>query len=96
MASKLSSPDPIKKVDPAYPANMVHDRIEGVVVLHAVIRTDGTVGEVKVLEGFNERLDENARVALQQWRFRPGTRNGVPVEIEAVVRVPFRVLKPEF
>lgn len=93
---KLSSPDPIKKVDPAYPASMVHDRIEGVVVLYAVIHTDGTVGEVRVLDGFNERLDENARVALEQWRFRPGTRNGVPVEVEAVVRVPFRVPKQEF
>jgi TonB family protein len=93
---KLSYPDPVKKVDPAYPANMVHDRIEGVVVLYAVIRVDGTVGEVKVLEGFNDRLDENARLALQQWRFRPGTRNGVPVDIEAVVRVPFRVVKAQW
>jgi TonB family protein len=94
VTSDLSYPDPIKKVDPAYPANMVHDRIEGVVVLHAVIRADGTVGDVRVLEGFNDRLDENARVALEQWRFRPGMKNGVPVDVEAVVRVPFRVPKP--
>ena len=65
--------------------------MEGVVVLHAVIRSDGSVGDVRVLEGFYRELDENARVALEQWRFRPGTKNGVPVDVEAVIRVPFRV-----
>jgi TonB family protein len=92
----LSTPEPIRKVDPAYPAAMMRDRIEGVVVLHAIIRSDGTVADVRVLEGFDPRLDENARSALEQWRFRPGTRNGVPVDVEAVVRVPFRVPKPAF
>ncbi len=93
---ELSTPEPIRKVDPAYPASLVHDRVEGVVVLHAVIRSDGSVADVSVLEGFDARLDENARVALAQWRFRPGTRNGVPVDVEAVVRVPFRAPKPAF
>jgi protein TonB len=92
----LSTPEPIRKVDPAYPAAMVRDRIEGVVVLHAIIRSDGSVSDVRVLEGFDPRLDENARSALEQWRFRPGTRNGVPIDVEAVVRVPFRVPKREF
>jgi protein TonB len=93
---ELSAPEPIRKVDPAYPASMVADRVEGVVVLYAIIRSDGTVSEVRVLEGFDERLDENARAALEQWRFRPGTKNGVPVDVEAVVRVPFRVPKSPF
>jgi TonB family protein len=92
----LSTPEPVRKVDPAYPASMVRDRIEGVVVLHAIIRSDGTVTDVRVLEGFDQRLDENARSALSQWRFRPGTRKGVPVDVEAVVRVPFRAPKPAF
>jgi hypothetical protein len=54
------------------------------------------VGEVKVLEGFDDRLNENARKALEQWRFRPGTKDGLPVDIEAVVRVPFKVPRREF
>jgi TonB family protein len=93
---ELSAPEPLRKVDPAYPASFMHDRIEGVVILYAVIHSDGSVGEVRVLEGFEPLLDENARVALQQWLFRPGTRAGVPVDVEAVVHVPFRVRKPEF
>jgi len=94
--SDLSGPVAITKVDPAYPQDLMHDRVEGTVVLYAVIRADGSVGEVKVLEGFDERLNENARKALEQWRFRPGTKDGMPVDIEAVVRVPFKVPRNTF
>jgi TonB family protein len=94
--SDLSAPEAITKVDPAYPQDLMHDRIEGVVVLYAVIHADGSVGDVRVLEGFDERLNENARKALAQWRFRPGTKDGLPVDIEAVVRVPFKVPRREF
>lgn len=92
----LSAPEAISKVDPAYPQDLMHDRVEGTVVLYAVIHADGSVGEVKVLEGFDDRLNENARKALEQWRFRPGTRDGLPVDVEAVVRVPFKVPRREF
>jgi TonB family protein len=92
----LSAPEAITKVDPAYPQDLMQDRVEGTVVLRAIIRSDGSVDEVRVLEGVDERLNENARRALQQWRFRPGTKNGVPVDIEAVVRVPFKVRHSAF
>lgn len=94
--SDLTAPEAIRKVDPAYPLNLRKDRVEGVVVLHAVIRSDGSVSDVRVLEGFYEELDENARAALEQWRFRPGTKNGKPVDVEAVIRVPFRVPRDTF
>ena len=92
----LTAPEAIRKVDPAYPANLIKEQVEGVVVLHAVIRADGTVGDVRVLEGFYQELDENARAALEQWHFRPGTKNGIPVDVEAVIRVPFRVSRLGF
>ena len=93
---EVTRPEPLHKVDPGYPASYVHDRIEGVVVLYGIIHADGSVGNVRVLEGFDSVLDESARVALGQWRFRPGTRNGVPVDVEVVVRVPFRAPKAPF
>jgi TonB family protein len=92
----LSAPEAISKVDPAYPQDLMHDRVEGTVILYAVIHADGSVGDVKVLEGFDDRLNENARKALEQWRFRPGTKDGLPVDIEAVVRVPFKVPRRTF
>ncbi|HKV94245.1 MAG TPA: TonB family protein [Candidatus Angelobacter sp.] len=94
--SDVSAPEAITKVDPAYPQDLMQDHVEGVVVLRAIIRSDGRVDEVRVLEGVDERLDENARKALEQWRFRPGTKDGVPIDIEAVVRVPFKVRRNPF
>jgi TonB family protein len=93
---EIGAPEPLHKVDPAYPASYVHDRIEGTVVLYGVIHSDGSVGDVRILEGFDSVLDENARAALEKWRFRPGTRNGNPVDVEVVVRVPFRVPRAPF
>jgi len=71
----------------------VRDRIEGTVTVYAVIHSDGTVGELRVLRGIDERLDSNAIAALSHWRFRPGTKNGAPVELEAVVQIPFVLRK---
>jgi TonB family protein len=92
----VSAPQPTLKVDPAYPAELMRDRVEGTVTLYAVIHKDGTVGEVRVLRGVEERLDENARVALSRWKFRPATKNGSAVDLEAVVQIPFAVRKMPF
>jgi TonB family protein len=92
----VSAPQPTLKVDPAYPAELMRDRVEGTVTLYAVIHKDGTVGEVKVLRGVEQRLDENARVALSRWKFRPATKNGSAVDLEAVVQIPFAARKMPF
>ena len=90
---ELTAPVALTKVDPAYPPDLIRDRIEGTVTIYAVIHSDGTVGELKVLRGIDQRLDSNAVVALSHWRFRPGTKNGAPVELEAVVQIPFVLRK---
>jgi TonB family protein len=90
---ELTAPVALTKVDPAYPPDLMRDRIEGTVTVYAVIHSDGTVGDLKVLRGVDERLDSNAMIALSRWRFRPGTKNGAPVELEAVVQIPFVLRK---
>jgi len=92
----LSAPVALSKVDPAYPPALMRDRIEGTVILYAVIHSDGTVGEVKVLQGLDDTLDGNARDALEKWHFRPGTKNGAPVDLEAVIKIPFRAPRRAF
>lgn len=91
--SDISAPVALNKVDPAYPPELIRDRVEGTVVLYAVIRANGTVDSVRVLDSVDQRLDQSAIRALTRWRFRPGTKQGVPVDVEAVVQVPFRVEK---
>jgi TonB family protein len=87
---ELSGPAAIQTTDPAYPTELMRKNVQGTVVLYAVIQDDGTVGQVRVLDGVNDRLDEYARAALLQWRFRPALKNGNHVTVEAVVRVPFK------
>jgi TonB family protein len=86
----IAAPVATSQYDPAYPADALRDNVEGVVKLYAIIHADGTVGSVKLLNGVDPRLDEAAERALSRWQFRPGTKNGDPVELEAVVLIPFR------
>jgi TonB family protein len=88
---ELSPPSPRFKVDPVYSRAAIDERIEGDVVLHAMIRSDGLVDNIKILKRLDSRLDESAKVALSKWRFYPATKRGVPVDIETVVRIPFRL-----
>jgi TonB family protein len=88
---ELTAPVVIEKVDPAYPGILMHQRIEGTVTLYAVIGTDGSVGDVRVLRGVDDRLDAAARDALRHCHFRPATKNGLAVALEAVIRIPFEV-----
>ena len=87
----LTAPVATTKVDPAYPPEVLRDHVEGTVTLYAVIRADGTVDGIKVLDSLDSRLDANAMRALSGWHFRPGTKNGEPVALEAVVQIPFRM-----
>jgi len=89
--SALSAPVATMKVDPAYPPDVLRDKVEGKVTLYAVIRTDGTVDEIRVLDSLDSRLDATAMRALSRWHFQPATKNGEPVALEAVVEVPFRM-----
>ena len=88
-SSDLNGPAPIRKVDPKYPPTLINEHVEGEVVLYAVIRRDGSVDSVQLVRGIDEELDANAMKALSQWKFRPATRQGEPVELEAIVHIPF-------
>ena len=93
---ELIAPLATHKVDPAYPAELMRRNVQGTVTLYAVIHSDGRVGEVKVLSGIDDRLDQYALAALERWRFQPATRNGSPVDLEAVIQIPFRVQRPDY
>jgi TonB family protein len=89
-SAELVPPAIVLKADPAYPADLMRQHVEGTVTLYAIIHADGSVGGVRVLEGVDSRLDHYAEAALQECKFRPATRNGAAVELEAVVQIPFR------
>jgi len=90
----LSGPQPIVKVDPEYPEAAIKEHIDGEVVLYAIIRKDGSVDSIQLMRSLDPQLDKNAMAALARWKFLPGKRAGVPVDIEAVVHIPFEYKDP--
>lgn len=85
----LSAPSATRKVDPAYPLELMRQNVSGTVILFGVIHADGTVGNIRVLRRVDERLDQFASDAIAKWRFQPATKNGAPVDVEATFWIPF-------
>ncbi len=92
VSDDIAGPVPLRKVDPRYPPALISERVEGEVVLYAVIRRDGSVDSIQLVHGLDEQLDANAMDALSHWKFRPAERQGIPVELEAIVHIPFRAV----
>jgi len=86
---EVSAPAPIRKVDPKYPPTLINDYVEGEVILYAVIRSDGSVDSIQLVRGLDPELDANAMRALSQWKFRPASKQGAPIDLEAIVHIPF-------
>jgi TonB family protein len=94
--SDLAWPVPIRKVDPKYPPELRKGNVEGEVVLYAVIRKDGSVDSIQLVRSVDASLDANAMDALAQWKFEPARKHGEPVDLEAVVHIPFRTRAAQF
>jgi TonB family protein len=80
----------IHKVAPLYPPLARAARIQGTVVLWAVIGKDGSVQSVKLMRG-HPILGQAAMDAVKQWDYQPYLQNGEPVEVETEIMVIFRL-----
>ncbi|HZR29165.1 MAG TPA: energy transducer TonB [Terriglobales bacterium] len=80
----------IKKVTPLYPPLAKTARIQGTVVLHAIISKQGNVENLNVISG-HPMLVQTALDAVKQWKYRPYILNGEPVEVETTVTVNFNL-----
>jgi periplasmic protein TonB len=83
-------PQKVHDVAPAYPVVAKEARIQGVVIIEAVIGTDGRVTNARVLRSL-PFLDDAALVAVRQWVYTPTTLNGVPVPVIMTVTVQFKL-----
>jgi len=86
--------DPVVLVQtlPAYTEAARKVRCEGVVLIQAIIRKDGTVDSFKILRGLGYGLDESAiQTIATKWRFKAGTLNGTPVDVYANIEVSFKL-----
>jgi len=94
MRVPLSGLEVLNTVDPKYPQTLIADHVRGQVVLYAIIRKDGSVDSIQVVQGLDPQLDRNAMQALAQWKFHPARRAGTPIDLEAVIYIPFNYHSP--
>jgi len=80
----------LHRVAPQYPAAAQRQGIAGRVVLSAVVRKDGSIGEVKMISG-SPFLRDSAVQAVKQWRYSPAMLDGRPVESSAEIVLNFTV-----
>jgi periplasmic protein TonB len=85
----VSLPQVVKRVNPAYTDEARENRIEGTVGLEVVVRPDGSVGDVKVVQSLDTiyGLDKNAVAAMKQWEFKAGTKDSKPVAVRVHVEM---------
>ena len=78
-----------------YPEAARQKGIYGSLQLTVSIRADGSVTDIVVAKSLEPLLDRNAVQALARWVFRPALRNGQPIDLDAVIQVPFRAQRPQ-
>ena len=86
----IKPPTRIKYVVPNYPDIAKAVKVQGVVIIEAIIGTDGKVQDAKVLRG-EPLLDSAALDAVRSWEYTPTLLNGVPTPVIMTVTVQFRL-----
>jgi TonB family protein len=87
--SGITPPGLLREVKPQYTEDARRLGVEGDVVLEIVVRADGSVGGITILQRLGSGLDQRAVDAVRQWRFSPAKRYGTPVDVLVEVAVEF-------
>jgi protein TonB len=90
----MTSPVAIYKPEPQYSEQARAAKWQGAVLVSVVIDATGTPTNIKVVRPLGLGLDEQAIEAVHQWKFQPGTKDGVPVPVQAQIEVAFRLPQP--
>jgi TonB family protein len=87
----VTPPSPTHVEKPRYTAAAMQAGIEGSVHLEAVVGSDGTVNDVRIIRSLDKEhgLDEEAVAAAKRWRFSPGRKNGEAVAVLVVLQMEF-------
>jgi TonB family protein len=89
--SGIAPPRLLREVKADYTEDARRRGVSGEVVLEIVVLRDGSVGDVKILRGLGNGLDQRAVDAVRQWRFAPAERQGAPVDVLVEVGVEFKL-----
>lgn len=89
----VTPPQPLTRASGKYAPAAVHARAQGIITVECVVEPRGECGDVRVVRAFNPAfgLDAEALSAARRWRFRPGTRNAMPVRVLVRLDIEFRI-----
>jgi TonB family protein len=85
----VSAPRLIKDVKPRYTGEALVNKIQGTVVLEAVVTADGCPSQIRVVRSLSPGLDQEAIATVAQWRFEPGRLAGEPVDVLVSILIDF-------
>jgi TonB family protein len=88
----VTRPELVYKFETEYSEPARKAKLQGVVVLYVVVDATGHPTKIGVMRTMDKGLDEKAIEAVLQWRFRPGSKDGRPVNVAATIEVNFRLL----
>ncbi len=87
----VKEPVEIQRVQPTYPEEARKNRVQGRVVVRAVIDEKGVVTKVEAVESSDPMLTESALDAVKKWTYKPATKKGKPVKVFLTVTVSFKL-----
>jgi TonB family protein len=88
----VTPPMIIYQRNPSYTQAARDAKVEGIVLLEAVVRKDGTVDSIRILKSLGYGLDQSAAQTVgKEWRFKPGTLDGKPVDVQISIEIAFRL-----
>ncbi len=86
------SPRVLYKVEPHYTPDARDAKIAGTVMVELEVQADGKAHNAQIVRSLDPGLDQNAINAISQWRFQPGTKNGLPVTVHATIEINFKLI----
>jgi protein TonB len=91
VGGQINPPQLVRRVEPDYPKFAVDARLQGVVILEAIVDEEGRVVDVRVLRSAHKLLDRQAEIAVRQWRYSPLVLNGIHERFVLTVTLSFRL-----
>ena len=86
-------PEATRSVTPRYTSEAMRAKLQGVVVVQAVVGANGTVERARVTQSLDTQmgLDDAALAAVKSWLFKPGTKDGKAVPVAVTLTLEFRL-----